>query len=351
MISRNLIGSLIPMAERRILPDSLIRLGIRKLSARRLVRFGRASEAERAAEREEIRDLLRNSAVAEATQEANDQHYELPPAFFEAVLGPHLKYSSCLWENGAKDLGEAEAASLEASCEHAELADGQRILELGCGWGSLSTWMAERYPNARITSVSNSAPQREFITARARERGLDNLEVVTADINAFEPGETFDRIVSIEMFEHVRNYPELFSRIDRWLKPGGKLFVHVFRHETIPYSFETEDRADWMSQYFFTGGVMPSHDLLPGFATPLTLEADWRWDGTHYQRTAEAWLDNIDREESRVMPVMSSVYGADEARKWFQRWRIFFMSCAELFGYDRGREWGVSHYRFAKPVA
>jgi cyclopropane-fatty-acyl-phospholipid synthase len=294
---------------------------------------------------------LRNSPVAIHTAAANEQHYELPPPFFQAVLGKHLKYSSGYYEPGTTSLDAAEETMLGITAERAGLKDGDRILELGCGWGSLTLFMAARYPNSRITAVSNSRPQREFIFSRAAERGLSNIEVLTCDANVldFPSGTEFDRIVSVEMFEHLRNYQTLFTRMGRWLKPGGTLFVHIFTHREYAYVFEARDSSDWMARYFFTGGIMPSDSLLLYFQHPLKIESHWRVDGRHYQKTAEAWLANMDRNRAIVTPLLEQTYGVAAAKRWWMYWRVFFMSCAELWGYADGREWFVSHYLFRKP--
>ena len=282
--------------------------------------------------------------IAEHTKAANDQHYELPDAFFQRVLGPRLKYSSCLYTTGKETLAEAERLALAETCSHADLRDGQDILELGCGWGSLSLWMAETYPNARIVSVSNSASQRAFIECKAGARGLSNLTVVTADMNVFNIDRRFDRVVSVEMFEHMANWRALLARVHGWLKPDGALFLHVFSHKRAPYRFDAEDPADWIAQHFFTGGLMPSHALIREFGDLFALEADWRWSGAHYARTAEDWLANYDRCADEIGDILREVYGKD-ARLWGRRWRLFFLATAGLFGHDNGEEWGVSHYR------
>jgi cyclopropane-fatty-acyl-phospholipid synthase len=287
--------------------------------------------------------------IAEHTKAANDQHYEVPSAFFQACLGPRLKYSSCLYRTGKETLGEAEVIALDETCRHAQLADGQAILELGCGWGSLSLWMAQAYRNAKITSVSNSSSQKAFIDRRANALGLNNLTVITADMNDFSIGQRFDRIVSVEMFEHMANWRALLTRARGWLKPDGRMFIHVFTHRTTPYRFEVEDEADWIGQHFFTGGVMPSHDLIAQFPDLFEVEADWRWSGDHYRRTAEDWLANYDRNARELGVVLREVYG-DQAVLWKRRWRLFFLATAGLFGHRGGGEWGVSHYRL-KPVA
>lgn len=341
-----MIQGVFELVERGWIPDPLIRIGIRRLLEARLAQ---SHEDDPEARRESVEALLRemaSSPLAVVPEKANEQHYEVPADFFLEVLGQHLKYSSCLFPEGVRDLGAAEAAMLELTCQRAELIDGQDVLELGCGWGSLSLWMAEKYPASRIVSVSNSASQREFIEARAVERRLKNLEVITSDINDFTIDRRFDRVVSVEMFEHLRNWPELFRRIDSWLRPDGRLFFHVFCHRDHAYLFETEGAGNWMGRYFFTGGMMPS-DSLPLYCQErLLLERHWRVDGTHYQRTSRAWLDNLDARRERVEEIFSRVYGPRQARRWIQRWRLFFMACEELFGYRGGNEWWVAHYRF-----
>ena len=341
--------SLIDLCERGLVPDVLTRYGIRRLSAQRLQDEG-AHDLEAADERfRRLLDELRQSPIAIETAAANEQHYEVPTRFFELCLGKRLKYSSCYYGNGSEDLDTAEDAMLALYGERAELADGQRILELGCGWGSLTLWMAQRFPNARITGVSNSRTQREHILAQAAERGLVNVEIITCDVNRLElPAGEFDRTVSIEMFEHMRNYQHLLGNVARWLKPGGKLFVHIFCHRSLMYPFETQGDDNWMGKYFFTGGLMPSADTLLHFQRDLTLEQRWLLPGTHYERTANHWLQNQDRNREEVMSVLTQAYGAAEAARWNQRWRMFWMACAELFGYADGNEWLVAHYRFSK---
>ncbi len=342
---------LLGLAERGLLPDALLRLGIRRLCAQRLRTErsgGPAAEAERFSAR---LGALRQSAVAIHTEAANTQHYELPPAFFALCLGPRLKYSCGYFTHGEESLAEAEEAMLELYAQRAELADGQRILELGCGWGSLTLWMAARFPHAHITAVSNSHGQRHHIEAQCRARGLTNVQVLTRDVNTLILDTArFDRCISVEMFEHIRNYEALMQRIAAWLKPGGKLFTHIFAHRTLMYPFETGGADNWLGRHFFTGGLMPAADTLLHFQDDLRLEQRWLIDGTHYSRTANLWLAHQDAQRDRVLQVLREAYGAN-ARLWFERWRIFWMACAELFGYAQGSEWLVAHYRFARPQA
>jgi cyclopropane-fatty-acyl-phospholipid synthase len=342
---------LLGLAERALLPDALIRHGIRRLCAQRLAdcRQGGAA-AEEARHRALVNQLMR-APVAVHTDAANAQHYEVPTAFFRLALGKRLKYSGCYFETPSTTLDAAEERMLELYAERARLADGQDVLELGCGWGSLTLWMAERYPRSRITAVSNSHSQRMHIETEARLRGLQNVRVITCDINALVlPDEHFDRCVSVEMFEHIHNHAALMSRIAQWLRPEGVLFVHIFAHRQSAYLFETEGQDNWMGRHFFTGGMMPAVDTLLWFQQHLRIDERWLVDGTHYERTANAWLANQDAHRDEIMPVLAVAYGSDAAaRLWFQRWRMFWMSCAELFGYAHGQEWLVAHYRFVRP--
>ncbi len=345
----------IQLAEKGLLPDRLIRQGITNLSKQRLQEIV-ANNCEVGAQIETaFFDSMSDAPIALVPELANAQHYELPTEFFEFCLGKHRKYSSCFWLEETSTLEDAETQALQLSCEHADLQDGQNILELGCGWGSLTLWMASHYPNSRITAVSNSNSQREYINKTAKERGLKNITVITCDMNTFEPSQFsieagFDRVVSVEMFEHMRNHQVLYAKIHDWLIPGGKFFMHIFVHRSTPYAFEVQGDDDWMSQYFFSGGMMPSDDLPLHFQEKLKLNRRWRWDGTHYEKTANAWLANMDKHEAVITPILVKTYGAQDAVKWRNRWRIFFMACAELFGYNNGQEWWVSHYQFERPV-
>jgi cyclopropane-fatty-acyl-phospholipid synthase len=334
--------------DRDLLPDWLIRLGIRRIVAGRLREQEEGGIDGQSARFAALLDSLQSSSIAVAPEAANAQHYEVPPAFFELILGPQLKYSSAWWPEGVGDLGEAEERMLQLTAERARIADGHSILELGCGWGSLTLFLAARYPSSTIVAVSNATPQRAHIMAKAAARGLANIQVITADINGFDAGDRFDRIVSVEMFEHVRNYPALFQRLARWLADDGRLFVHVFAHRRFAYPFEVRDASDWMARYFFTGGMMPSDDLFRHVQDELAIEGHWRLSGTHYQRTAEAWLANLDRRRTDVDRVLAGAYGAEEVTRWRVRWRVFLMACAEMFGYRGGGEWIVSHYLFRR---
>ncbi len=339
-----MITSALHLAEKGILPDGLIRLGIRRLLTRRLQTLHAAAGSDPEQYVRRLVAQLSERPVAEATDEANNQHYQVPTWFFQSILGPRLKYSSCYYPEANTGLAEAEEEMLKRTADHAALADGQRILELGCGWGSLTLWMAEHFPNAQITAVTNSETQAKHIM----DQGFANVQVVKCDVNAFEPKGTFDRVVSVEMFEHVRNYHELFLRIENWLNASGKLFVHVFSHRDLPYLFEPDGSGDWMAREFFTGGTMPSQDFLPRFARGLHLEQDWRINGTHYARTLEDWLVQLDAHRDMLHNRFSLQSNPREAKVALQRWRMFLMACAELFAFRGGEEWGVSHYRFGK---
>ena len=336
--------------EQGLVPDRVVRAGIRRLLQQRLQEIEAgdvAAAAERAAEFVAMMDA---SPVAPLPEKANEQHYEVPAEFFTEVLGAQRKYSSCFWPSEETTLEEAETEALAITCERAEIGDGMRILELGCGWGSLTLWMARHYAGAQITAVSNSASQRQYIEEQARQAGLQNIRVMTADMNDFAIEERFDRVVSLEMFEHMRNYRCLFERVHDWLVPGGRFFMHIFCHRLVPYEFVERDASDWMSRHFFSGGIMPSDALPLYFQDHLRLCRQWRWNGQHYERTLNAWLARMDARKQQVMPILKAVYG-DDAGLWWMRWRVFFMACAELFGYNDGREWWVGHYLFERPAS
>ena len=341
-----LIDSLI---EKDILPDGAIRWGIRRLLKQRLVDERPDDAAARFAKVDAFAAELRTLPVAIETKAANEQHYEVPAAFYKLCLGPRLKYSSCFYEVGNEGIGEAEEVMLAKTCARAELADGLEILELGCGWGSLTLWMAEKYPHARITGVSNSASQRAHIEGECAKRGFSNVRIITCDMNIFSAeASRYDRVVSVEMFEHMKNWGELMRRISGWLKPGGKLFFHVFTHKDIAYHFAAKDSTDWMSRHFFTGGIMPSNCLASRFQDDLKLEQQWEVDRRHYGQTSEHWLENTDRHRAEILKIFAQTYGPERAKAWLANWRVFFMACAELWNFRGGAEWMVCHYRFAK---
>ena len=342
-----MISKLIELAEKGIIPDYFIRQGIVRNCENRLNNEN-VSNTEKVSSKKQIWiEQMKESPIALVPEKANEQHYEVPPAFFENVLGKHLKYSSGYWPDGVNSLDESEESMLELSFERAQLADGDSILELGCGWGSLTCYMASKLPNSKITAVSNSKDQKEYIINRCKNQGLDNIEVITADMNDFGTESKYDRVVSIEMFEHMRNYKKLLSKISSWLHDGGKLFIHIFTHQSVVYPFENQGEADWMAREFFSGGMMPSHDLLLHFQDDLIIDDVWSMSGTHYEKTSLAWVNKMDANKDSIMKIFLKTYG-DDAKLWFQRWRIFFMSCEKLFGYNNGSEWGVSHYRFNK---
>lgn len=344
-----IVQSLIALAERGLLPDPFVRAGIRLFLRQRL----REQEQLQGADDDprgnfaKLIERLRRSPVAVHADKANEQHYELPPEFFERVLGPRLKYSCCYWPSSVRTLAAAEEAMLELTARRADLQDGQRVLDLGCGWGSFTLWAAERYPRSEFVAVSNSRNQRDFITHRCRQLGLRNVRAVVADVGDFAPDVTFDRVVTIEMFEHMRNHAELLRRIASWLEADGKLFVHVFVHRWFAYPYDTQGATNWMGRYFFTGGMMPSDDLLLRYQQHLVVDEHWRLNGQHYQKTAKAWRSRLESNKRDILPVLSRAYGAPLASLWFHRWRLFFLACEEMFGFRGGREWWVSHYAFA----
>lgn len=330
------------------LPDFVIRRGIRALNRRRLKEIGADSIEIGQAKTMALVEGLRQSKIAILTEKANEQHYEIPARFFALVLGKNRKYSSCYYPTGKETLDEAEDLMLAETAAMARLADGQEILELGCGWGSLSLFMAAKFPRARITGVSNSASQKEYIDAEAKRRGIRNLKIITADVNLFKPGRTFDRVVSVEMFEHMRNYDALFARIRSWLKPKGMLFVHIFTHRMFPYLFEDKAGDDWMSRYFFSGGIMPSNQLFSYFSKGFSLKEQRIFSGTHYHLTAEHWLQNMDEHRTEIEEIFAAVYGQENVQRWINYWRVFFLAVSELFYTRKGEEWNVSHYLFEK---
>eukprot|EP01026_Neomeris_dumetosa_P083377 TRINITY_DN9674_c0_g1_i2.p1 TRINITY_DN9674_c0_g1~~TRINITY_DN9674_c0_g1_i2.p1 ORF type:complete len:364 (-),score=59.08 TRINITY_DN9674_c0_g1_i2:90-1160(-) len=340
------------IVEQNIVPDFILRFGIRYLLSLRLNDLTLPLSSQLATKQTFVSDL-KSLPVAIQTDTANEQHYEIPTDYFLLVLGPRLKYSSCLFKEGRGSLQEAEESMLELCCERGELQNGQWVLVLGCGWGSMCLYLAEKYPDSEITAVSNSSTQKEFIDSQAKAKGFKNLTVVTADVVDLIPSEEngigkFDRVVSIEMFEHMKNYEVLLSRISEWLKPNGKLFVHYFCHKSLAYHFLDENETDWMTRYFFSGGTMPSLDLMLYFQQNLKIEQMWYVNGTHYSKTLEAWLKKQDRVSNQVKEIFVGTYGKDQALKWLVYWRLFYLACSELFNYDKGEQWGVGHYLFTK---
>jgi len=341
-------STILSWTERGLVPDGVIRSGIRQLCRQRLKDIGAHDPDTSAHKLEVFIEKMNGSPVALVPDLANEQHYEVPPAFFSEALGKHAKYSCCFWGEETTTLDQAEAEALRITCERAGIEDGMNILDLGCGWGSLSLWIAEQYPNSSVTSVSNSAAQRQHIEQLAQLRQLDNLHVITADMNDFQAPGRYQRIVSVEMFEHMRNYRELFRRINHWLTDDGQFLMHIFCHRQCVYEFLDEGPSDWMSRHFFSGGIMPSDDLPLRFQEDLRLLRHFRWNGRNYEKTANAWLANMDARREQILPIMAETYGQESAEQWFQRWRIFFMACAELFGMNEGNEWYVSHYLFGR---
>ncbi len=336
------------LLEKNLLPDSAIRAGIRRLLKQRLLEEKKSSPDEQQNHFNSLLEICSNSPIAIETKAANEQHYEVPTEFYKYCLGPNLKYSSGFYKEGVTSLEQAECDMLALTCARAELKDGMEILELGCGWGSLTLWMGKHFPNAKITAVSNSRTQKEFIDATAKERGLKNIEIITADMNVFSIGKKFDRVVSVEMFEHMRNHGLLLKKISGWMKDDGALFIHIFTHVDYLYFFEVKDESDWMSKYFFTGGMMPSDHYLYYWNEDLKVKNHWRVSGMHYSKTSEDWLKNMDRNKSSIIPLFEKTYGKENATKWWVYWRVFYLACAELWGYKNGEEWFVSHYLLKK---
>ncbi len=334
--------------EMGLVPDSVIRAGIRRLLDKKSAEI-QSGDVEFAANTlNDFVDMMNDSPIALVPELANEQHYEVPAAFFGHCMGDFRKYSCCEWNESTETLTDAEELALKTTVQRAGIEDGMRVLDMGCGWGSVSLFVAQQFPGCNVVGVSNSSSQREYILGQARERGLENLEIITADMNDFEAPGSFDRVVSIEMFEHMRNYGELFRRISSWLNDGGRFFMHIFCHRTTPYEFIDNGPTDWMSRHFFSGGIMPSVDLPLRFPKDLSIEKRWSWNGDHYAKTCRAWLDTMDANRNHIMPILRETYGDDQADRWWMRWRMFFMACEELFAYDNGNEWFVSHYLFTK---
>ena len=349
MFTDLITGGIINLIELGWISDRLTRAGIRRLCRNRLAQI---SSLDQANQQQRFKQFIQDASeapIAPLADKANEQHYEIPAAFYDLVLGARKKYSCCLYDEGATELDQAETDALRVTCQRAELHDGQEVLELGCGWGSLTLWMAENYPNSKITAVSNSASQRQHILEQAASRGIDeNLTVLTVDMNDFENDQKFDRVVSVEMFEHMRNHRLLLRKVASWLRAEGKLFVHIFCHRQHTYSFETEGSSNWMGRYFFTGGIMPSESLFSHYNDDMKINKQWNWNGKNYERTSNHWLENLDRNRDQVLTVLENVYGRQQAKRWLNRWRVFFMACAELFAADEGEQWYVAHYLFEK---
>lgn len=335
------------LLESNLLPEWMIRIGIRGMLQKTIEKHTPSSLAEQQQQKMAFIKGLKMLPIAIETDAANAQHYEVPSDFYHWVLGPRRKYSSGLWLNDSDTLTDAEHNMLALYCSRADIQDGQRILDLGCGWGSMALYLAEHYPNAKITALSNSHSQRKYIESVAQKKGWSNLTVVTADIANYDTDWTFDRIVSIEMLEHMKNYERLFEKVSRWLTPQGLFFVHIFTHERFAYHYEDTDGNDWLTQHFFTGGTMPSADLFHYFQTHLKLEHQWSVDGTHYEKTANAWLKNMHQNKHHILPILEQTYGRNEVTRWWVRWKVFMMACAELWGYKNGKEWAVTHYLFS----
>ncbi len=341
-----LTNVIINAIERGWLPDAVTRRLVRRLCKQRLAELRRQQSDDTFAN--SFFKKMTESQVAPVPEKANDQHYELPAEFFELMLGERLKYSCCFFDEPSTKLTQAEEESLQTVCQRADLSEGMNVLELGCGWGSLTLWMLTHFPKTTVTAVSNSSQQRRLILNRAEALGVaDRLNVITADMNHFDIDDnSFDRVVSCEMFEHMRNYEVLLRRVSKWLKPTGKLFVHIFCHKDYIYEFETEGASNWMGRYFFTGGIMPNFDVFDNFSTDLQVQDSWIWDGTHYQRTCNAWLELLDERRAAAMKILRRTYGDQQANRWFHRWRLFLIAGAELFGFDRGSQWQIGHYLF-----
>jgi cyclopropane-fatty-acyl-phospholipid synthase len=343
-----MIKFLLHLAEKSILPDYLIRFGIRQLLKRRLNDLNHGNVEIQQEKKETFIASMNQANIAEVPELANEQHYEVPADFYHFTLGDNKKYSSCFWDSKTETLTQAENKALKITCQRAQIKNGQNILELGCGWGSLTLYIAKNYPKSKITGVSNSHSQKTYILTEAKKRGIKNLKIITADMNTFKIKDKFDRVVSVEMIEHMRNHKKLFNQISNWLKKDGLFFMHIFVHKLHPYLFEVQAEDDWMSKFFFSGGMMPSADLPLFFQDKLNIEKQWLWSGTHYEKTANAWLENLDKNKSKVTEIFKNTYGDRNTNLWIQRWRIFFMACAELWGYDKGQEWIVAHYLFKK---
>jgi len=301
-----------------------------------------------------IKVFRENEKIAEATEEAKEQHYEVPTDFFLLSLGPWLKYSSCYWPKGCSTLRGAEEAMLEKICERAQIQDGMEILDLGCGWGSCGLYLLKKYPNVKVTFFSNSTTQQAYIREQAKKgNNLDRIKSIAGDVNVTELNAEFDRIVTNEMFEHMKNYEKLFEKVSKWLKPEtGLLFIHVFCHRFFPYQFKVKDsnNADWMGRNYFTGGSMPSFDTFLYFQKHLAIQNTWMINGVHYSKTLEAWLDLLKEKESIISEIFAKEYGADKVTEHLNGWKLFYIMSSEAFKYNEGNDWCVAHYTFKRNV-
>jgi len=342
-----MISGAITLAEKNFFPDWLIRLGIRKLMKEKLSELSSIYVSDGYERKKDWVDSMNKSPLAFSPKKANEQHYEVPSKFFQQVSGPRMKYSSCFWDSSTTNLYDAENQMLDITIRRSGIEDGMRVLDLGCGWGSLSIYIAEKLSQCNVVSVSNSQDQGNYILKEVQKKGLTNLSFIKADMNTLHTDITFDRIISVEMFEHMRNYRLLLNKIAGWLKKNGKLFIHIFCHNDYAYPYETNTDSDWMTRYYFTGGMMPSYDLLEYFQDDLDLEKSWKINGNHYRKTCRAWLNTQDKRREKIMEIFQQFYG-DEGELWFNRWRIFWMACEELFAYNEGEEWFIGHFLMEK---
>ena len=331
---------LLTIAELGLIPDVFIKTAVRFITKKRLNESGIHEN------KLNVIKSISEGGIAEKTDDANEQHYEVPPEFFKYALGKNLKYS-CSFFDKTDSLDEAEKSMIELYIERADIQEGHDILDLGCGWGSFSLYVAEKYPSVSITAVSNSKDQIAFIQNEAKRRGLFNIKASKMDVNNLDLDNKFDRIVSIEMFEHLRNYKLILNSLNSLLKPDGRLFVHIFCHKELTYFYEIKNSYDWMTKYFFEGGIMPSQDIFKYFDDELEVINQWDVNGNHYAKTCKAWLNNHYKNKDKILDIFDKHY--DKPRIWFNRWRIFFLSCEAFFAINNGREYFVSHYLLKKP--
>ena len=333
------------LLSRGLIPDFLLRRGVRSQGKQRLAMMVKGNLSN---DYEKFLKEASSGEIAVHTDDANNQHYEVDSEFFQYCLGKNLKYSSCYWDENTSSLDQAEDNMLELYCKRADVKDGMDILDIGCGWGSLSLFLANKYPNANITGISNSSSQKLFIDKEASKRNLRNLKIITSDINDFKSSKKFDRIISIEMFEHTKNSKKLLDSIDSWLNPKGCFFMHDFAHKNNPYYFDKDQNNAWMAKYFFTGGMMPNHNLFRDLESNLNYQKSWMLSGTHYEKTSNAWLNKMDHNREKILTLFKENSDIKTAKRNFHFWRLFFIACAEIFGYANGSEWCVSHHLFNK---